>query len=162
MTQTQFEWIQKTAAAAKDAEHIFPDMAACEAALESNYGLSELAKNDFNLFGMKQHKHPIYGTVMLPTKECVNSQWIEVSAAFLKYPGFAECFADRMETLTRLAPVWPHYAVAVKATDPFTYISEVSKTWSTDPNRAVNVLRIYNTYQAALPKATSDLSTGDL
>jgi integrase len=36
-------WLQKTADAARSAGHIYPEMASCEAALESGYGTSTLA-----------------------------------------------------------------------------------------------------------------------
>lgn len=119
-------------------------MAACEAALESSYGTSKLAALGNNLFGMKQHRHFIYGTLILPTREFVNSSWVQTTADWVKYPDWAECFADRMATLQRLAPYYPHYDHALKAGSATTYINEVSRTWSTDPSRAENVLRIYD------------------
>jgi flagellum-specific peptidoglycan hydrolase FlgJ len=127
-------------------------MAACEAALESAhvtpqgsiYGASQLAQQANNLFGMKQHSHPVYGTLNLPTKEFLHQQWVTVNADWVKYPDWATCFVDRMATLTRLAPAYPHYAAALAATDPVTYVTEVSRSWSTDPNRGHTVISIYN------------------
>ena len=59
-------WLIATAEAAKTGGHIFPEMAACEAGLESGhpdpqtgytmYGQSELAREGNNLFGTKQHE----------------------------------------------------------------------------------------------------------
>jgi flagellum-specific peptidoglycan hydrolase FlgJ len=144
MTDDQKEFLLKAAAAATQAGHVFPEMAACEAALESGFGKSGLATLDNNLFGMKQHKHPIFGTHVLPTKEFMNGQWEVVDAAWVHYPDQASCFADRMSTLQRLASVYPHYANALNATDRDTYIQEVSKTWSTDPERAAKVQAIYD------------------
>ena len=60
MTDEQRQFLAKAAAA--QARHVFPEMAACEAALESGFGKSGLAREDNNLFGMKQHPHPVYGT----------------------------------------------------------------------------------------------------
>lgn len=144
------------ALAAETAGHIFPSMAACEAALESGYGNSQLARADCNLFGMKQHAHPIYGTHTLPTREFVGlahdtkdgkqDGWIVINADWVKYPSFVECFADRMATLRNLAPHYPHYAAALAAADYETYIVEVSKSWSTDPNRAATALAIHKAY----------------
>lgn len=119
-------------------------MAACEAALESGYGASGLATQANNLFGTKQHVHPIFGTLSLPTREFLHSQWVTVGAFWVKYPDRATCFADRMNTLRSLSHAYPHYAAALAATDPITYITEVSKTWSTDPQRAAKVIAIYN------------------
>lgn len=154
MTLEQKQFLLKAASAAQHAGHVFPEMAACEAALESAWGKSGLATEDNNLFGMKQHRHPIYGTHVLPTKEFVGLEkdtedglrdgWIAVKAQWVKYPDCASCFADRMATLKRLASAYPHYAAALDAKDRSAYITEVSKTWSTDPGRAAKVQAIYD------------------
>ena len=137
-------FLHAAADAATKAGHIFPEMAACEAALESSYGRSALATDDKNLFGMKQHKHPIYGTHVLPTREFENSEWITINSSWVSYPDWASCFADRMATLTRLSSFFRHYAAALAAKDPETYVREVSQKLATDPNRAQKVLDIYN------------------
>jgi flagellum-specific peptidoglycan hydrolase FlgJ len=157
----QRDFLERASAEAAKAGHPFPRMAACEAALESNYGNSALARDGRNLFGMKQHAHPIFGTMNLPTREFVGEAkekivldegqsfdgkldgWITVTAKWVEYPDFASCFADRKATLERLANVYPHYAAALRAADAQNYIAEVSKTWSTDPDRACKVMSIY-------------------
>lgn len=146
MTPEAQAWLQATAEAAQNGGHIFPQMAACEVGLESGYGSSGLAKDDNNLFGTKQHSHPIYQTVNIPTKEFLKGQWTVVNAAWVKYPTLADCFSDRMVTLRRLKDAYPHYGLALVAADPITYVTEVSKSWSTDPNRASKVIGIYRTY----------------
>ena len=145
-TDAQLKFLNDTGVAATTAKHIFPAMAACEAALESGYGTSGLAKTDHNLFGMKQHQHPVYGTHNLPTKEFLNGTWQVVNAAWVSYPSEVECFIDRMNTLQRLSHAYPHYAAALAAPDAGTYITEVSKTWSTDPERANKVLAIFHAW----------------
>ena len=142
MSDFRLLFLQKALAAAKDAQHIFPEYAACEAALESRYGESQLARVDNNLFGMKQHKHHIYGSHALPAREYEDGEWITVRQEFIKYPGWHECFQDRMATLIRLAPVFPAYHAALKTADGESFVTEVSKSWSTDP-RAKKVLEIY-------------------
>ena len=87
----------------------------------------------------------------LPTREFENSEWIKVTAQWVKYPGWRACFADRLATLERLSNVLPHYKAAIEATDAETYIREVSKTWSTDPKRADKVLSIYQEYVSVRP-----------
>lgn len=143
---TQKAWIESTAAAAEAAGHIFPSMAACEAALESGFGSSLLARVDNNLFGTKQHVHPIYGTHNLPTKEYnhTTNLWEVVNAAWVSYPDLAACFADRMSTLRRLESSYPDYAAALDATDAETFVRAVSRKWSTDPQRADKVIGIHN------------------
>jgi flagellum-specific peptidoglycan hydrolase FlgJ len=139
-------WILDIARQAAIAGHIFSEMAAAEAALESNFGQSKLAEEACNLFGLKQHQHPVYGTLALPTREFLTNQWQVVEADFVKYPTYADCFADRMATLIRLKDAYIHYKLALTASDPDIYIEEVSKSWSTDPNRADNVRAIYDEY----------------
>jgi flagellum-specific peptidoglycan hydrolase FlgJ len=150
MNNQQRDFIAKAAAAAKEGGHVFPDMAACEAALESAYGNSGLAVKDNNLFGMKQHLHPTYGTHVLPTKEFENGHWITINASWVHYPAWSDCFVDRMRTLNRLAPAkgFEHYAAALAAQDPETYVREISAKWSTDPLRAEKVITIYRACQA--------------
>jgi flagellum-specific peptidoglycan hydrolase FlgJ len=133
MTPQQKQFLLAAAEAARKSAHIFPEMAACEAALESAFGSSEIAREDNNLFGCKQHKHPIYGTHNVPTREFENGAWEVVNAAWIRYPDWASCFADRMSTLQRLAPFLPHYGRALQAQDPRSYVIQVSESWSTDP-----------------------------
>lgn len=133
MTPEQKQFLIDAADAAGKAKHIFPQMAACEAALESAFGRSLLAIQDFNLFGMKQRRHPIYQTHTLPTKEFENGEWIDTKALWVHYPGWATCFFDRMMTLNRLASVIPHYKDALDAKDAKSFVISVSESWSTDP-----------------------------
>jgi len=146
----QRQFLDEATAQAVKANHPFPQMAACEAALESSWGHSALAIEGNNLFGCKQHSHPIFGTMTLPTREwqgsALDGRWITVGANWVKYPDCRACFADRLATLERLSNAYPHYAAALKAAEARTYITEVSKTWSTDPDRAKKVLSIYQDY----------------
>ena len=87
-----------------------------------------------------------YGTHILPTREFENGEWVTVNAAWVHYPGVSTCFFDRMMTLTRLSPYFPNYAAALAAKDAETYVTEVSKTWSTDPDRAQKCIAIYREY----------------
>jgi flagellum-specific peptidoglycan hydrolase FlgJ len=156
MTDAQKTFLDKATAAATQAAHPFPRMAACEAALESGYGLSGLASEDNNLFGMKQHRHPEYGTVSLPTKEFEQGEWVAVTAEWVRYPDWQTCFFDRVSTLTRLSTAYPHYAAALRAMDVDTYIREVSASWSTDPARADKCLAIYSAYLVGEPEEGAD------
>lgn len=152
MTDAQKQFLDKATAAAKQATHPFPRMAACEAALESGYGLSGLASEDSNLFGMKAHRGVDPELIVsLPTREFEKGAWIETSADWMKYPDWAMCFSDRLTTLVRLSGEYPHYAAALNATTAETFVREVSQTWSTDPNRANKVLAIYQEYVALSP-----------
>jgi flagellum-specific peptidoglycan hydrolase FlgJ len=133
MDAEQKLFVQNATVAAKRANHVFPEMAACEAALESNYGKSSLAAAYNNLFGCKQHSHPIYGTHVLPTREFENGQWVVTDAKWIVYPSWDACFSDRMATLQRLSNALAHYKAALEAQDAETYVRQVSQSWSTDP-----------------------------
>jgi flagellum-specific peptidoglycan hydrolase FlgJ len=136
-------FLNVAAEGAEEAGHPWPKYAACEAALESSYGQSSLARNDNNIFGCKQHSHPLYGTVYLPTREFLSGTWITVEAEFVRYPSYAASFKDRIDTLRRLAPLYPHYKAALEAKTGEEFVTEVSQTWSTDPARAKKVLAIH-------------------
>jgi flagellum-specific peptidoglycan hydrolase FlgJ len=150
ITPEQQAFLEKAYAAAVKAAHVFPAMAASEAALESTWGTSQLALLGNNLFGAKQQVHPEFATIHLPTREFLNHAWTTVDAAWCSYPDFETSFFARMDTLRRLAPTYPHYAFAVEAKDPWAYIHEVSQSWSTDPDRADKVGQIYRLHAASL------------
>lgn len=171
MNPTNLQFITNATAAATQAGHIFPMMAAAEAALESthpggSFGSSSLAAKYNNLFGTKQHAVPIFSTVVISTHEYVTDQQasklrnpvqltpfdgegkatFSCDADWIVYPNWDESFKDRMATLVRLRNTYPHYANALAATDPITYVQEVSLTWSTGPKRAQSVINIYHQY----------------
>jgi flagellum-specific peptidoglycan hydrolase FlgJ len=136
--------------AAKESGHIFPEAAATEAVVETGWGTSKLYLQALNVFGLKQGQTPRFSTVSFPTKEYLNRVWITVQADFIKYPELTDAFHDRMQTLRRLAPQYPHYASALAATTPEQYLTEVSKTWSTDPLRAQSCIQILHGHKDVL------------
>lgn len=140
------EFLPRGVVAAEEAQHPWPEFAACEAALESGWDTSILSLRDSNLFGMKQHLHALYGTANLPTREWTNGAWVATTAHWVIYPDWRACFQDRVNTLRRLSAFYPHYAAALAAQDGVTYVTEVSKTWSTDPNRAAKVIEIHQAH----------------
>ena len=138
------EFLDKAYRAASESGHIFPEFACCEAALESGWGGSRLAQDANNLFGRKARKGETLPTISINTREFIANQWVTVPAAWAKFEDWKASFADRMATLRRLAPSYPHYAAALAAKTGKEFVEEVSKTWSTDPLRAVKVLAIYD------------------
>ncbi len=135
--------------AARCAHHIFPEYAACEAALESGWGRSKLAVEANNLFGQKQSHPAVAGTetITMPTREYLHDHWMTVLANWTKFPGLAECFAARMELLQRLGLTFPHYRDALTAASGEQYVVAVSQSWSTDPKRAGKVLAIHDAHR---------------
>lgn len=134
--------------AAQSAHHIFPAYAACEAALESGWGRSQLAVEANNLFGQKQSHPPLAGTetIAMPTREYLHGHWMTVSSNWTKFPDWSECFNARMALLERLSRAYPHYGAALKAATGEQYIAAVSLSWSTDPQRAGKVLEVYDAH----------------
>jgi flagellum-specific peptidoglycan hydrolase FlgJ len=146
------EFLARAVVAARRGGHIFPAMAACEAALESGWGRSSLARTANNLFGQKQShdKSAGIGTLTLPTREYVHGRWITVDAQWVKFPGWSASFAGRMEILRALQSQIPAYAQALRAKTPEQFVQLVSEKWSTDPGRAGKVLSIYDEHLSLL------------
>lgn len=163
MPTPQTEFLLRATAAARSAGHLFPDYAACEAALESGWGFSRLATEANNLFGQKQAHPPLHGTetFMLSTREFLHGAWVAVQAAWVKFPDWESCFRERVALLRSLAAAWPNYEAALRATTGEQFITEVSRTWSTDPARAGKVLAIYDGHRGAFtpPSAAAAAST---
>lgn len=134
-------------AAAEVSACLFPDAQACEAMVETTWLSSSLGVADNNLFGMKQHAHPVFGTVNLPTHEYLDGKWVVQDDDFVVYPSMAACFADRQATLVALAPHYPHYAAALAATTPEVFLTQVSLTWSTGPERGAECVEILHAHE---------------
>ena len=150
----QDTFLKKAFDAANAANHIFPEYAACEVALESGWGQSKLAIEGNNLFGEKQTHPRIFETLILPTREFIHGAWIVVQANWIKFPTWSDSFNARMQILQRLRQRFRHYDAALKAADGEQFILEVSQTWSTDPHRAGKVLSIHDLHkQVFAPEA---------
>jgi flagellum-specific peptidoglycan hydrolase FlgJ len=151
MQSMQDAFLKKAAELAREAGHIWPEYAACEAALESGWGRSGLAVKANNLFGEKQSHPPIAGTgtLSLPTREYLHGEWVTVTAQWVIFPDWAASFRTRMDRLHRLATAYPAYGKALAATSGEEFVRQVSISWSTDPHRADKVLAVYQQHNAA-------------
>lgn len=141
---TNDEFLTQMTDCARAAGHIWPEYAACEAALESNWGKSQLFKQANNVFGQKQSRVPIYETYLKQTKEYIGGKWITIDAKWVKFPDVSTCFKERMNKLNQLSRYYTEYANALKATTGEEFITQVSARWATDPERGAKVLQIYN------------------
>ncbi len=152
MGAIQDQFLMKAAEAARAAGHLFPEYAACEAALESGWGMSHLAVEANNLFGQKQAHPPLAGTetIALPTREYLHGAWIRVQANWVKFADWSACFRERMALLHSISAAYPNYKAALQAPSGEQFITEVSKTWSTDPSRAGKVLAVYDCHRKVL------------
>jgi flagellum-specific peptidoglycan hydrolase FlgJ len=149
-------FLARAVTAARVAGHLFPEFAACEAALESNWGSSVLARQANNLFGQKQSHPAVGGTLLLPTREFTHGAWLTVQAGWVEFADWQASFRARMQLLQRLEQVYPDYRAALSATTGEQFVRSVSRRWSTDPDRAAKVLCIYGEHLA--PKPTQLLS----
>jgi flagellum-specific peptidoglycan hydrolase FlgJ len=151
VAQMQQEFLEKAYQSACSAGHIFPEIAACEAALESAWGQSKLAREANNLFGQKQSHPPLAGsgTLTLPTQEFLHNQWVNVEANWVRFASWQDCFQARMALLKRLSRAYPHYAAALAAQSGEDFAAQVSKSWSTDPGRAAKVLAVHALHRAS-------------
>lgn len=140
----------------------FPDAQACEVMVETTWLTSDLGVADDNLFGMQQHKHPVWGTVNLPSREFLGGRWVKVNENFVKYPSMEACFQDRMDTLKALAPQYPHYAAALAAKTPEEFLTQVSLTWSTGPSRGQQCVEILHAHQDVFhPQTVASVPTAE-
>jgi flagellum-specific peptidoglycan hydrolase FlgJ len=167
-TTLQDSFLRNASAAACAADHIFPEYAACEAALESTWGQSRLAREANNLFGQKQSADAHsgiatpgadVGVLALPTQEFLHGRWVTVVARWARFTDAAACFRARMALLRRLEHSYPAYTRALAAATGEAFIEEVSRVWSTDPQRAQKVLAIHRQHCASfLPLAPVPVS----
>ncbi len=149
------EFLPKAAAAARAAGHIYPEYAACEAALESAWGASQLARAANNLFGQKQ-SHPARGaSLTLPTREFLHGAWLTVQAQWVVFTSWQDCFAHRMTLLRALENGIPEYRAALAAASGEAFVTHVSKSWATDPERGAKVLAIYKAHRVVPALATA-------
>lgn len=141
----QEEFLLRAAQAARQAGHLFPEYAACEAALESAWGESRLAREGNNLFGQKQAHPPLpgTGTLSIETREFLHGHWVTVPAHWVRFADWAGCFRARMAVLENLRHAYPAYAAALAAASGPEFVEHVSVHWSTDPDRARKVLAVH-------------------
>ena len=148
---TPEEFLPKAAEAARAGGHIFPEYAACEAALESAWGGSALAVQANNLFGQKQSHPPRGASLPMPTHEFLNGAWVTVTADWMIFSDWQSCFSERMAMLQRLAGQFPQYRAALAAETGEQFVTSVSLRWSTDPGRGGKVLNLFHRHFAPSP-----------
>lgn len=91
------EFIEAIAPASKESAHLTSIPASftiAQAALESAWGESELAKQAFNLFGIKADPAWHGESISLPTLEFIKGKWVTVTAYWRKYPGWLGSIND--------------------------------------------------------------------
>jgi flagellum-specific peptidoglycan hydrolase FlgJ len=108
-----------------------PLVTVAQAALESNWGSSELSEKANNYFGIKAHGN--HARIAMPTAEFEKGVRVEVEAEFAKYKSLLDCIECRDGILLRGAS----YAGARKVRDnEEEFIREMAAHWATDPRYA--------------------------
>jgi flagellum-specific peptidoglycan hydrolase FlgJ len=82
---------------------INPAVVAAQAALESNFGQSQLARQANNLFGTKRGSSWHGATIALPTREWDGSRYVNTVAHWRVYENWTECFEDYGRIISRLS-----------------------------------------------------------
>ena len=115
-----------------------PGVTVAQAALESAWGRSQLAREAHNYFGIKAHGSHRF--IELPTSEVVHGKLVRTAAYFAAYDSMAACFADRDALILKLAC----YAEArASAADSPAFIRSLARHWATDPDYADKLITVY-------------------
>jgi flagellum-specific peptidoglycan hydrolase FlgJ len=147
------DFLRKAVQSAQMAGHIWPEYAACEAALESAWGTSHLATECNNLFGQKSgHTSAQYPTKPMPTHEFQHGKLVPAQAEWPVFPDWETCFRERMNVLREARDKDENliYGDALDAISGEYFVLAVSKHWATDPMRGEKVLDIYKAHQELL------------
>ncbi|EJF00547.1 lysozyme [Liquorilactobacillus mali] len=139
---------------------ILTSITLAQAALESDWGQSQLAAQYHNLFGVKSSAA---NAKALTTKEYVNGQWITVTADFAVYTSWTES----IEAHTRLfvqGTAWDsqHYQTVLDAGNYKEAAQALqTKGYATDPNYATKLISLIQTYKLNKYDTLSETNTNE-
>ena len=134
-----------------------------QAALESNFGTSELGATHHNLYGVKTEADDPNGANM-STKEFVNGEWIEIVDRFKVYPSWDDSMKEHAELIYYGTSWNPQFYHAVLAGKTYQEQANALQTagYATDPdyaNKVINMIETWNLHQYDQPIQTSDAPT---
>lgn len=117
---------------------------------ESNWGQSKLARDHFNLFGVKASSKSWKGDIVyLPTREYLKGEWVVVKAPWRAYKSIFECLRDRTNFLT----VNKRYSKAMDLLkfDNVSWTEFLEKVWeagwATDPQYLNKMVKLEKQHQ---------------
>jgi lysozyme len=147
-TKTQQAFINQIAPGALAAQQRYgvpASVTIAQAIDESGWGSSQLAANDYNLFGIKGSGPA--GSVTLPTQEFENGQWVTIYAQFRTYHNVSESISDHAELLATSG----YYARAMADRSvPDAFANDLTGVYATDPEYGANLIalmKLYNLYR---------------
>ena len=115
-----------------------------QAALESAWGESGLARNGNNLFGIKADSRWRGETLTLPTKEFIKGQWVVVPAKWRKYESWQASIDDHAAFLRRN----PRYKACFACTTAQAFAKALSQAgYATDPaysDKVIGLIKQHN------------------
>ena len=115
-----------------------------QAALESGWGESGLAKRAKNLFGIKADRSWAGQRITLNTREFLNKQWVVTPADWRTYPDWQACLVDHGQFLRRNK----RYATCFACTTGKAFAQAVAKAgYATDPRYADKLIAMIDKYQ---------------
>src|SRR5512138_400251 len=139
MSKSEFLELATTAAAASSRASGLPaGVTVAQAALESAWGTSQLARAAHNYFGIKAHRGLPW--IALPTLEYRHGRAVWTEARFTRYASMEACFADRDRIILRVAC---YAAARACAADPAAFVCALARHWATDPQYADKLLKVY-------------------
>ena len=151
-TKSQQAFINQIAPGALAAQQRFgvpASVTIAQAIDESGWGTSQLAANDYNLFGIKGSGPA--GSVTFPTQEFENGQWVTIYAQFRVYHNVSESISDHAELLATSG--YYTRAMADRAV-PDAFANDLTGVYATDPEYGANLIalmRLYNLYRFDSP-----------
>lgn len=121
-----------------------PSLLVAQAALESNWGNSQLAREANNYFGIKNPAGKEY-----VTKEFTHNEWIEIQASFREYDSIYESVVD-YANLLKEGTSWDEnlYQEVIKApTYKEAAYALTNAGYATDPDYAEKIIELIEVHQ---------------
>lgn len=144
--QRFFETIRSDAQTNQEKYGVFASITMAQAALESNFGSSQLSAEYGNLFGVKGTPSQ---SVALSTKEYINNKWVDTTAYFKRYNNWAQSISDH-GYLLRYGTSWnkqQYQAVLIAKNYQEAAHGLVKSGYATDPTYAQKIIDMIEKYQ---------------
>lgn len=139
--QDFIELIAKGAQSVAQNTGVPASLSIAQAALESGWGESGLAKTGNNLFGIKANSLWRGETLILPTKEYIKGQWVFVPAKWRKYENWQASVNDHAAFLRQNQ----RYAPCFVCLSAEAFARALAKAgYATDPLYADKVIGVMN------------------
>ena len=132
------------AVASAKASGVLASITIAQAALESGWGESGLAKTGNNLFGIKADSLWRGQTLTMNTKEFIKGQWVVVPALWRKYPSWQASMEDHAAFLRRN----PRYKACFLCTTGPAFAKALAQAgYATDPEYANKLVALMDKHQ---------------